>query len=77
VGLGRRSIYEVEACSYYSTSSHITRFSQPLTIETDTLGVGVGAVLSQNGHPIAFFSKKLSMRRQKTVCIYQGIIGNH
>ena len=33
-------------------------------IETDTSGIGLGAVLSQNGHPIAIFSQKLSSRAQ-------------
>ena len=37
-------------------------FSQPFVIETDASGQGIGAVLSQNGHPIAYFSKKLSPR---------------
>ena len=40
-------------------------FSKPFTLEIDASGIGVGVVLSQMQHLIAYFSKKLNVRMQK------------
>ncbi|GJR50614.1 retrovirus-related pol polyprotein from transposon TNT 1-94 [Tanacetum coccineum] len=39
-------------------------FTQPFVVETDASGVGVGALLQQKGHPIAYMSKTLSLKHQ-------------
>jgi hypothetical protein len=42
----------------------LPNFGRPFSIETDTSATGVGAILIQDGHPIAFISKALGQKSQ-------------
>lgn len=39
-------------------------FNKPFSVETDASGTGIGAVLMQGGHPLAYLSKALGPRSQ-------------
>lgn len=48
----------------------LPNFSKPFVIETDTCDTGIGDVFSQEGHPIAYYSKALGTANQK-LSIYE------
>lgn len=43
----------------------LPNLTQTFVLETDASGSGIGNVLHQNNHPIAYFSKKLTPMMQK------------
>lgn len=42
----------------------LPNFSKPFSIETDACGTRVGAVLMQDGHPLAYIRKALGLKSQ-------------
>lgn len=51
-------------------------FQSPFTVETDACDVGVGTILLQKEHPVAFYSKKLSDLWQRA-STYSKTLGDH
>lgn len=43
----------------------IPDFTKPFCIETDVCDVGIGAVLTQEGHPVTYYSKALATVNQR------------
>lgn len=58
------SLSTIETIIDISSSSGLTKFLQPFTIECDAPTTSVGAVLLQGEHSTAFFSKALKGRNQ-------------
>jgi hypothetical protein len=50
-------------------------FSNEFVVETDACDNGIGAVLSQNDHPIAYFNKGLSITNKKISTYEKEVLG--
>jgi hypothetical protein len=59
------SICDVKAAIAKETVLAYLDFSKPFEIYTDVSSTQLGAVITQDNRPIAFFSRKLSKKQQK------------
>ncbi|GKU89513.1 hypothetical protein SLEP1_g3642 [Rubroshorea leprosula] len=77
--LGLTGYYRREASEAFESFKHavtttpvlvLPDFSKEFVMETDASNVGIGVVLLQQGHPIAFINKALSLRHQ-SLSVYE------
>nr|GEU41703.1 hypothetical protein [Tanacetum cinerariifolium] len=60
-----QTAFETLKCAMIQVISlQLPDFNETFLIETDAYGVGIGVVLQQNGHPVAFLSKTLAPEHQ-------------
>lgn len=60
-----KAFAEIKSMMTSAPVMRLPNFSKIFQLACDTYGVGIGGVLSQEGHPVAFFSEKLNEVKQK------------
>ena len=60
-----KAFSEVKQTMTVAPVMRLPDFTKPFEVECDALGIGIGGVLSQERHPIAYFSEKLNDAKQK------------
>ncbi|KAF7811918.1 Transposon Ty3-G Gag-Pol polyprotein [Senna tora] len=57
--VAEKAFQQLKLCMTRAPVLALPNFNLPFVVDTDASNTGIGAVLIQNGHPVAFFIKKL------------------
>ena len=56
----RKAFVEIKKRMVSAPVMRLSDFSEVFEMVCDASGIGIGRVLTQEGHPVAYFSKKLN-----------------
>ena len=65
IGAASKAFKEVKKLMTKAPILHLPDFSKAFEVTADASNVGIGGVLSQEGHPIAYFNEKLNNAKLK------------
>ena len=60
----KRQLLSIEISFSQRLDLKLPNFDKPFEVTVDASGLGIGVILSQRGHPLEYFSEKLSTSRQ-------------
>lgn len=63
--ISKMAFHQLKTSIIFTLVFILPDFSQPFTLENDVFGIEIGAILTQNHHPITYFLEKLFVDMQE------------